>query len=310
MNNKTLLGHFLAIITILIWGTTFVATKTLLTEFSPEEILAYRFFGAFIILIFIYPKNIKFSSFGEEFLFFLLGLSGVTIYYWSENLALKYTYASNVGLIVSAIPIFTALVAHFMTKDERFTINLFLGFITAMLGIAMVIFNGKTLKINSMGDLFAMISALSFSFYSVLIKKVNKRYSQFFVVRKTFFYGILTMLPILIISGISMPKPSQLSVSVILNLLFLTIFASLLCFIMWNKAINILGSVKTTNYVYLVPFIALISSVLILHEKVTILMLLGGVLIFLGIFINENKWLSKALRFNYSDSIYSKENSD
>jgi drug/metabolite transporter (DMT)-like permease len=310
MTNKKLWGHILATITILIWGTTFVSTKTLLTSFSPEEILAYRFFGAFIILVFIYPKNIKLTSPKEEFLFFLLGLSGVTIYYWTENLSLKHTYASNVGLIVSSIPIFTALVAHFMTKDEKLSLNLFLGFIIAMLGITIVIFNGRTMKINSIGDLFAMVSAISFSFYSVLIKKVTKSYSQFFVVRKTFFYGILTMLPILIISGVSMPKPVQLSFSIILNLLFLTIFASLLCFIMWNKAISILGSVRTTNYVYLVPLIALISSVLLLHEKVTLVMLLGGVLIFLGIFINENKWLSKALRFNYSDTIYSKENSD
>ena len=74
MKNKNFLGHFLAIITILIWGTTFVSTKILLTKFSPIEILAYRFIGAFLILILIYPKNIRILSFREEFLFFLLGV--------------------------------------------------------------------------------------------------------------------------------------------------------------------------------------------------------------------------------------------
>jgi len=307
MLNKSSLGHILAIITILIWGTTFVSTKILLTVFSPIEILAYRFVGAFLILALICNKKIKILSAKEEFLFFLLGITGVTIYYWTENLALKYTYASNVGLIVSAIPIFTALVAHFVTNDEKFTINLLLGFIIAMIGISIVIYNGNTLKLNSTGDFLALISAVSFSFYSVLIKKVNKSYSQSFVVTKTFFYGIITMLPILIISDTSLFEISDLSIKVILNLLFLTIFASLLCFIMWNKAITLIGSVKTTNYIYLVPLITIISSVLILKENVNILMIFGGLLIFFGVFINKSRWLLKVFKSNTLDTVPVKE---
>lgn len=301
MHNKNSLGHFLAIITILIWGTTFVSTKILLTVFSPIEILVYRFVGAFLILVLIFYKKIKILSAKEEFLFFLLGITGVTIYYFTENLALKYTYASNVGLIVSSIPIFTALVAHFVTNDEKFTVNLLLGFGIAIIGIFIVIYNGRTLEINSTGDFLALISAVSFSFYSVLIKKVNKSYSQVFVVTKTFFYGIITMIPILIISDASLFKASDLSIKIILNLLFLTVLASLLCFIMWNKAITLIGSVKTTNYIYLVPLITIISSVIILKEKVNVLMIFGGLLIFLGVFINENRWLSRLFKRNTLD---------
>lgn len=302
MKNKIILGHFLAIITILIWGTTFVSTKILLAKLTPLEILAYRFIGAFLILILIYPKNIKILSFKEELLFFLLGLTGVTLYYWTENMALKYTYASNVGLIVSSIPIFTALVAHFMTSDEKFTLNLFLGFVIAIVGISAVIYNGQSLKLNSTGDFIALISAVSFSFYSVLIKNVNKKYSQLFIVRKIFFYGIITMLPVLIFSGDSLFTSSKFTIDIVLNLLFLTIFASLLCFIMWNKSITLIGSVKTTNYIYLVPLITIISSSFILHEKINILMILGGLLIFIGIFINDNRLFSNIFALFYKSN--------
>lgn len=292
MKRKSIFAHALAIITILIWGTTFISTKILLTQFSPEEILAYRFFLAFLILIVIYPRKVKLLPIKEELLFFLLGATGISLYYWTENLALKYTYASNVGLISSSIPIFTALIAHFIYNNEKFTINIFLGFIIAIIGISIVVYNGKVLKLNPKGDLMAIISAVLFSVYSILIKKVNDKYNQIFVVRKIFFYGIVTMLPILFISKASIFKVSSLDINIVLNLLFLSVFASVLCFLMWNKAINIIGSIKTTNYIYLVPLITMISSNIILGENISALMLLGGLLIFVGVYVNQSKWIN------------------
>lgn len=292
MKRKSIFAHALAIITIIIWGTTFISTKILLTQFSPEEILAYRFFLAFLILIVIYPRKVEVLPIKEEILFFLLGATGISLYYWTENLALKYTYASNVGLISSSIPIFTALIAHFIYNNEKFTINIFLGFIIAIIGISIVVYNGKVLKLNPKGDLMAIISAVLFSVYSILIKKVNDKYNQLFVVRKIFFYGIVTMLPILFISKASIFKVSSLDINIVLNLLFLSVFASVLCFLMWNKAINIIGSIKTTNYIYLVPLITMISSNIILGENISALMLLGGLLIFVGVYVNQSKWIN------------------
>lgn len=294
--NKIYLGHLMAIITIIIWGTTFISTKILLEQFSAEEILAYRFFIAFLILTLIYHKNFKILSIKEEMLFCLLGITGISFYYWTENLALKYTYASNVGLIVSAIPIFTAVIAHFTNKDERLTPNLLMGFLVAMIGIIIVIYNGRILKLGSAGDFIAMLSAISFSIYSILIKKVSSKYNQFFIVRKIFFYGILNMIPILFFSNVHLFKGLHLNTKVILNMLFLSIFASVLCFIMWNKAISIIGSVKATNYIYVVPLITIVTSIIVLKEKVNLLMILGGVLILSGVYINESKWIGSKLR--------------
>lgn len=306
---KNYIGHLMAVITIIIWGTTFISTKILLEQFSAEEILAYRFFMAFLILVIIYPKNFKILSFKEEMLFCLLGITGISFYYWTENLALKYTYASNVGLIVSVIPIFTAVIAHFTNKDEKLTPNLLMGFLVAMIGIIIVIYNGRILKLGSAGDFIAMLSAILFSVYSILIKKVSSKYNQLFIVRKIFFYGILTMIPILFFSNVHLFEGLHLNTKVILNMLFLSIFASVLCFIMWNKAISSIGSVKTTNYIYLVPLITIITSIIILKEKVNLLMLFGGVLILSGVYINESKWIGNKLRilFEYKNLTIRKE---
>ncbi|MCB4339022.1 putative inner membrane transporter YhbE [Bacillus subtilis] len=94
-------GHIAAIVTILIWGTTFISTKVLLADFSPMEILFYRFLMGFIALILVRPNMIPFRNWRQELLFAGAGLFGVTLYFLLENIALTYTYASNVGMIVT-----------------------------------------------------------------------------------------------------------------------------------------------------------------------------------------------------------------
>ncbi|MHC1682186.1 MAG: DMT family transporter [Clostridiaceae bacterium] len=289
MKNKKVFGHILAIITIIIWGTTFVSTKILLKEFSPEEILIYRFFIAFLILMIIYPKMFKILPIKEEVLFFFLGISGISLYFWTENLALKYTQATNVGLISSAIPILTALISHFIFKDEKFSINFLLGFLLSIIGVVAIVYNGKILKLNPVGDILAVISAFLFAVYSILINKVRKEYSEMFIVRKIFFYGAISMIPIGLFSGVSINKVTHMSISATLNMLYLSLFASVLCFIMWNKAVNIIGTLKTTNYIYFVPIITMGSSAVLLNEKINLIMIIGGLLIFSGVYLNYSK---------------------
>ena len=172
-----------------------------------------------------------------------------------------------------------------------------LGFIIAFIGISIVIYNGKVLRLNPKGDFMAIISAILFSIYSVLIKKVDNKYNQLFIVKKTLFYGVITMLPILVITKVNITKVTNLRTDIILNLLFLSIFASVLCFLMWNKAVKVIGAVKTTNYIYFVPIITMISSSIVLDEKISGLMILGGILIFCGVYVSQGKWGKNILNF-------------
>ncbi|GAA0182239.1 DMT family transporter [Clostridium sediminicola] len=288
MKKKESIGHIMALITVFIWGTTFISTKIILKELTPVEILFYRFLIAYIALIIIYPKFHKIKSLKEELLFLSMGLSGVTLYFFVENTALKYTLASNVGLLLSTAPIFTALLAHFFTEDEKFEKKFLIGFTVAMLGIFLVIFNGKfVLKLNPIGDVFALMAAVFWAIYSVLLKKVNKEYNQIYVVRKTFFYGLLANIPMSLILGSDLKVVNSISLNLVLNIIFLGLGASAMCFVFWNKAVSILGVVKANNYIYLIPLITMIASVVLLHEKVNVIMIGGCLLILLGVYISD-----------------------
>ena len=288
MESKKHIGHLAAFLTIVIWGTTFISTKILLTDFQPVEILFFRFVIGFLVLLIIAPKRLKGINIKQEIIFAAAGLCGICLYYLLENVALTYTMASNVGVIISIAPFFTAILTHlFIKSEERLHINFFIGFAAAMLGIVLISFNGSKLELNPMGDILAVAAALVWACYSILTRKISGfGYSVILTTRRTFFYGILFMIPAMFFFDFNMDLSRFADITYLLNIIYLGLGASALCFVTWNFAVKILGAVKTSIYIYLVPVITVVTSVLILRESVTWLSMIGTVLAIAGLSIS------------------------
>lgn len=289
--NKTISGHIAALITILIWGTTFISTKILLAEFTPMEVLFFRFLLGLILLSLIYPKRLKLNNIKQEFTFAAAGLCGICLYYLFENIALTYTLASNVGVIISIAPFFTAILSHiFMKSDEKLKVKFFVGFLVAITGICLVSFNDKTFEINPIGDILSIVAAVVWSFYSLLTRKIsNYGYNIIQATRRIFVYGIIFMIPFLFVFNFNLDFKKFINTEYILNFLYLGIGASALCFVTWNYAVKKLGAVKTSVYIYIVPIITVATSVIVLDEKITLVSVLGTVLTLTGLFLSESK---------------------
>ena len=280
--------YLIAIIVIFIWSITFISTKILLNKLNPAEIMFYRYIIAYISLILVYPKFHKSSGPKEEILFLLTGIFGGTLYFLSENYALKFSLASNVGLLVASAPLLTAMIAHILMKDEKVEKGWYIGALVALIGVALVVFNGQfILKLNPLGDFLAIFAAFSWAIYSILIKKIGNLYNSIYITRKVFFYSIITMIPTLFFTGSKLEIEVLLDSSVILNLLFLGILASSICCVLWNKVIMVIGAVKSNNFIYLIPFVTMIASAIMLKENIKFISILGGVLIILGVYISE-----------------------
>lgn len=298
MENKDYIGHGAALLTILIWGTTFISTKMLLVEFKPIEILVFRFVMGFLALWIICPKRLKTNGWKQEAVFAAAGLSGICLYYLLENIALTYTLASNVGVIISVAPFFTAILAHiFIGSEEKFRVNFFAGFIIAMTGIVMISLNGAKLQLNPMGDFLAILAAIVWAVYSILSKKISGfGYPVVLTTRRTFFYGILFMIPAAWIFDLRLDVTGFADPKNLLNILYLGLGASALCFVTWNFAVKKLGAVKTSIYIYMVPVITVITSVLILGEQITWMSGLGVIFTMCGLIISEMKINPKKLK--------------
>lgn len=289
MNNE-IKGHLAAFITILIWGTTFISTKVLLIVFSPIEILFIRFVIGFFALWIVYPHSLHINL-KQEGYFIAAGICGITLYYLFENIALTYTQASNVGVIISIAPFFTVIFSCLFLHEGHPDARFLLGFIIAMSGIALISFGSDAaLKINPFGDILACVAACIWAAYSTITKKISSfGYNTIQTTRRTFFYGLIFMLPILAIMGFNIQPAKFFEVQNLLNLLFLGLGASALCFVTWNTAVKNLGSVRTSVYIYMVPVITTATSALILHEQITWQILIGILLALLGLFLSENR---------------------
>ena len=291
MENKKTAGHLLALLTVIIWGTTFMSTKIQLADFQPVEILFLRFIMGFLALLAAYPHRLKGTNRKQEITFAAAGLCGICLYYLLENIALTYTMACNVGVIISVAPFFTAILSRLFLKEEgKLRANFLLGFAVAMAGIFLIGLNGSKLELNPTGDVLALAAALVWGCYSVLTKKISGfGYHTILTTRRIFFYGILFMIPALFLFDFR-PELSCLTDPVyLLNILYLGLGASALCFVTWNFAVKVLGAVKTSVYIYMVPVITIVTSVLILHEKITVLAGIGTVFTLAGLFLSESK---------------------
>ncbi len=300
MNRK--LYHLVAFLTVAIWGSTFVFTKMLLLEgLSPAQIFTLRFIIAYVLLIAVPPQLVGdkshnkrkwiADSWKDELLMLLLGITGGSVYFLTENAAMLYTTATNTSLIVCSCPLFAMLlVALFYRHTERFSSIQVLGSVLACMGMVVVVLNGHfVLHLSPLGDLLAFSACLCWALYSLLMKAVSDRYSTLFTTRKVFFYGLVTIIPYYLIQPGFPSLEVLLKPQVIWNLLFLGVIASMLCFLVWNWVIKKLGAVVATNWVYFNPITTIIFAWWLLEEQITPWFLMGTVLILLGMYLCDRK---------------------
>ncbi len=278
------LFHLLAFLTIMIWGTTFVSTKVLLLGgLTPSQIMVYRFIIAYLLML-PFAKRYRADNIKEELMLAAAGVCGGSLYFYTENLALNYTMVTNASLILCFTPIVTMILTRIFFRSQHITRVAITGSLIALLGVVGVVFNGSyVLKLDPIGDTLIMISCLSWGFYTVLLKKLESKYETTFITRKVFFYGVITLLPATLSDGEFVDLDIIKEPVVWGNLVFLSIFASLICFTVWVKAVAVLGTTTTSNYIYLSPVGALAASYIVLDERITAVAIIGGSFILFGV---------------------------
>ena len=207
------------------------------------------------------PRPLPWQGRGE-LTFLLLGILGGTLYFFTENTALKHTFAANVSIIVAMAPILTSILAHFFTRDEKLHTTVWVGFAVAMSGVVLVVLNGAlVLKLSPVGDLLAFwrqpagpaIQSLSSGFPAGWTARCWPAGSS-----------CTARLPRcrcwLPAGSFRSTLPRWHSQSRLFCILFLAVLGSAVCFAVWNVVIDRLGVVHANNYIYLQPFITIVAS--------------------------------------------------
>lgn len=290
-------GHMMALITVFVWGTTFVSTKILLEHLSPLEILVLRFTIGFVALYLLYPRRVGFLGWKKELVMIAAGFTGITSYFLLENIALTETLASNVGVIICLSPFFTAIIGKIAGVDEKLRINFYLGLIIALAGVSLVSFGSAKateasgFSFHLRGDFLALGAALVWAIYSHLTKIIGTyEIALLPATRRTFGYGLLMMLPLTAMDDFAISLEDVMYFEVWGNLIFLGVGASALCFAIWSFTVRTLGASRTAAWLYVVPVITLCASHLILGEPLTTANLSGCALTLIGLIIAQSKF--------------------
>lgn len=291
---KQFLPHLIAFIVVAIWGVTFVCTKLLLLGgLTAAQIFILRFIIAYLLLLgYSLSKGIHWlsNSWRDELNMMALGVFGGSLYFLTENSAMNYTTTTNTSIIVSLCPLFASAIIGAFYKTERLNRWQTAGTVMAALGVIMVVMNGHfVLHLSPLGDVLAFGACMCWAFYSLLIIPVSKRYPTVFITRKVFFYGLLSMIPYIMLHPdlniqLVINKPTLLA-----NLLFLGCVASMLCYVAWNWVLKRLGAVVATNYVYLNPVTTIVFAWMVLNEQITVWFIIGTVLILYGMYLVNTK---------------------
>ena len=282
-------GHFLGLFCAVVWGATFISTKVLLEYLSPLQILFSRFLLGYIALWCLYPHRSPKYGRKAQLLFALAGFLGTFLYFLMENVALQHTTASNVGVLVSLAPLFTAAVSKLENPKLTLSLQFFVGAVLSFVGVLLIVFgDNMSLVINPLGDTLALGAAFVWALYSIVLNKLSVYKAPILVSTRTIFgYGLIFIVAGVLYADDFPGSEILLKTEVWSNLIFLGLIACAARYSMWTMAVETIGPDRTALYLYLVPVICLVCSYLILGENLTAWSAAGTFLVLFGLILSQ-----------------------
>jgi len=279
--------YWLPLPAIIFWGASFIATKYLLDELTPEAIISMRLILAIILLSLtaLYAKKDFTINLKSQLWILLLALIAV-FHLWIQITGLKFTTASNTGWIIGTAPIFMALLGLIFFK-EKLTAIKFTGILLAMLGLLLLVGKGDITNIDlikNKGDLLVLSSSFTWGIYSMVNKKVSLNYSPMMTILYLFIMMAVIILPFNLKLK-TFNAVVHLSYVGWISILFLGLLCSGAAYVIWAYALRDMESAKVGAFLYFEPFVTVISAWIFLKEEITPLMLLSGLIITAGVFL-------------------------
>jgi drug/metabolite transporter (DMT)-like permease len=281
---------FLLISAVVIWGMSFVATKICLRYLSPAEIIAARLILVLpIMLTMIKIKGLSFR-FLTHFWKPAVGCGLILVAHLLIQVeGMKTTTATNTVWLITTIPVFIVVFA-FVFLRERITVRQGAGMAIAAAGVLVLVSRGDLGSldfIKSYGDWLVLASCLTWTFYTVLGKKITDSPPLAVTTVILGVAAVVVVPPVMIASGPA--KYLALPTEAVISLLYLGIFAFALAYWFWIEALSRKTAGQVGAYLYFEPLSTMIVAPLVLGEAVTSSLVLGGILVILGVWLVERR---------------------
>lgn len=290
MPNSRSLPYLETLFAVIVWGASFIATKVALQDISPVSVVWLRFSMGVLILgaavamrrQFALPKR------GEWAYFALLGFLGITFHQWLQSNGLQTSEAGTTAWIVATTPVFMALLGRVVLKERLGWLKI-TGIFLAFAGVLLVVSKGDLSSVSvgrfgAPGDRLILVSAVNWAVFSVLSRRGLKSYPAGLMMFYVMSLGWL-FTSLLFFAGGNTAEISNLTFNGWLGIAFLGIFCSGLAYIAWYDALQALSAAQTGVFLYIEPLVAVVVAFFVLGEPVTVISLIGGGVILLGVWL-------------------------
>ncbi|WAH37496.1 DMT family transporter [Alicyclobacillus dauci] len=279
---------------ILIWSTSFVATKISYVSFPPFTVGFLRFFIATVVLVivvFIRREFRKVSSLRDFGLLSVSGILGITFYFALENTGVKLTSASDAAMIVSSYPAITAILELLVFKVKTTFVKT-VGIVLAVGGVCELSFSAHMSLDTTqvLGNILLVIAGVAWTFYNFVTSTVVNSYPATTVSLYQTVIGTTAFIPL---AGTELHQWTQPNMESFLALLYLGICCSVVAFLLYNYGLRKLSSSTVVTMMNLVPVFGVMFSVLILHESLELKQLIGGIVVLVGVYLTLHQYNSK-----------------
>jgi len=288
------MAYLFLIFAALFWSGNFVLGRGV-NEFIPTVALAFwRWVLACIILLpFSYRYFIKdINIIKRNFLYLnMLGILGVSCFNTLIYTAVHYTTAINAILVNSFVPILILLISLLIHKEKPM-LSQIIGIVISMFGIVVIMAKGDIegllhFKFN-IGDFIVFVAALTWAFYTVLLKNLPRDIHPLSFLQIIIFLGLFYLFPFYLFE-LHSKGGFLITYKTSFSIFYMALFASVIAFILWNRAVREIGANKAGPFVHLMPVFGTIMAILFLGEKLYFYHILGITFVFSGIFMSNKK---------------------
>ncbi|AIY90116.1 DMT family transporter [Geoglobus acetivorans] len=274
--------------TAVVWAASFIFVKISLGEVGPFNLALYRFLIAAPVLYMILKMSGRIVPVSKQDLpgLVFLALTGVTLLYAVQFLALVYTTATNSSILINTSAIFVSVLS--FTVGEKLTGRKFVALILAFAGVVLTASKGnleflhaETLK----GDLLMIFDGFLWALYTLGGKRLLERYNPETLTVYAFAIGAVLLLPFAYVEGIA--SPATFSTMTWISIAFLALLCSVFGYVVWYSALSVMEATKVAVFVYLIPLFTAVMAYFALGEDIGLFTVLGGILIVLGVYLVE-----------------------
>ena len=298
--SPSLSGHLLALAATFIWSSLYIFARVLADRFSPVELAFWRWAVAVAAFLpFVWrevwaDRDLIRQHVVRLMIISLIGMVGFSVMIF---LAGRTTTATNMSLLAATAPIFIALICRFALR-EPLSWQQVTGLLIAVCGVVVLVTKGDINRLLSLsltgGDLWMLCGAMCFGLYSVLVRFRPSQLGMRSFLCTIMIMGAIWMLPPtlwqwLYVKPLFMPTWAE-----VLSLLHVGVATSVIGFLLWNRAIVLIGAVRAGVVYYSLPFFSYLLALVFLGERLALPQAVGGALIIGGIVLSSLRAVRRA----------------